>query len=230
MNTTIMYGYKKTARIVGVLYIIGTVAGIASVPFLSIRNASNYLVEIANSPNTLVFGAILELVMGFALAMIPVFMFPILRIRNEVVGVGYIVFRGALETFTYIIQAICFLALSSLATAYAAGGIQNAENFHIIGKLLQDIIELPMGMFVFGTGALIFYFALYKYRLVPKWLSVFGIIAILLHIVSGFMVLYGLQVSFDTSSLIMNLPIALQEMVLAIWFIVKGFRINKTYE
>lgn len=230
MNTTIMYGYKKTARIVGVLYIIGTVAGIASVPFLSIRNASNYLVEIANSPNTLVFGAILELVMGFALAMIPVFMFPILRIRNEVVGVGYIVFRGALETFTYIIQAICFLALSSLATAYAAGGIQNAENFHIIGKLLQDIIELPMGMFVFGTGALIFYFALYKYRLVPKWLSVFGIIAILLHIVSGFMVLYGLQVSFDTSSLIMNLPIALQEMVLAVWFIVKGFRINKTHE
>jgi len=230
MNTTIMYGYKKTARIVGVLYIIGTVAGIASVPFLSIRNASNYLVEIANSPNTLVFGAILELVMGFALAMIPVFMFPILRIRNEVVGVGYIVFRGALETFTYIIQAICFLALSSLATGYAAGGIQNAENFHIIGKLLQDIIELPMGMFVFGTGALIFYFALYKYRLVPKWLSAFGIIAILLHIVSGFMVLYGLQISFDTSSLIMNLPIALQEMVLAVWFIVKGFRINKTHE
>jgi len=225
-----MYGYKKTARIVGVLYIIGTVAGIASVPFLSIRNASNYLVEIANSPNTLVFGAILELVMGFTLAMIPVFMFPILRIRNEVVGVGYIVFRGALETFTYIIQAICFLALSSLATAYAAGGIQSAENFHIIGKLLQDIIELPMGMFVFGTGTLIFYFALYKYRLVPKWLSAFGIIAILLHIVSGFMVLYGLQISFDTSSLIMNLPIALQEMVLAVWFIVKGFRINKTHE
>jgi len=41
-------------------------------------------------------------------------------------------------------------------------------------------------------------------------------------------VLFGLQENFDTGSMIMNLPIAVQEMVMAVWFVVKGF--NKTEE
>jgi DMSO reductase anchor subunit len=77
--------------------------------------------------------------------------------------------------------------------------------------------------FVFGIGAIIFYSALYKYKLIPRWISGFGIIAILLHIISGVLVLFGLQENFDTSSFIMNLPIAVQEMVMAVWLIIKGF-------
>ena len=73
------YGYKGTAMLVGILYIIGTVAGILSVPFLKMRNEPDYLAKIAENPNSLVVGAILTLIMGFALAMIPAFMFPILK-------------------------------------------------------------------------------------------------------------------------------------------------------
>jgi len=43
------------------------------------------------------------------------------------------------------------------------------------------------------------------------------------------LVLFGLQENFDTGSLIMNLPIAVQEMVMATWLIIKGFNCeNKT--
>jgi len=209
--------YKSTARIVGILYIIGTVAGIMSVPFLQVRNGPDYLVKIAENPNSLVVGAILILVMGFALAMIPAFMFPVLRKHSEVAGVGYIVFRGALETCTNIINAVSALALASLGKVYAAG-VQ-----YIDGASLKAIADSSVNAFAFGAGALILYAALYKYRLIPRWITVFGLIAILLHIISGVLVLFGLQENFNTGSLIMNLPIAVQEMVMAVWLIVKGF-------
>jgi len=220
------YGNKSTARIVGILYIIGTVAGILSVPFLNARNEPDYFTKIAENPNSLVIGAVLTLVMGLALAMIPAFMFPVLKKHSQTAGVGYIIFRGALETWSHIIGAVCCLALASLGTAYAAG----TDTAHLLGAgtAIKAISDSSVTAFVFGIGALIFYTALYKYKLIPKWISGFGIIAILLHIVSGVLVLFGLQENFDTGSLIMNLPIAVQEMVMAVWLIIKGF--NKTEE
>ena len=219
---------KKTARIVGILYIIGTIAGTMSVRFLSAGNAQDYLVEIAKNPHSLLIGSLLELVMGFALAMIPAFMFPVLKKYNEVLSLGYIIFRGALETFTYIVKVICFLSLMSLSVEYVATGLQNVSYFQTLGMMLKEIIDIPLTAFVFGAGALMFYTVLYKSMIIPRWISGFGLVAIILHITSGVLVLLGLQENFDTVSLIMNLPIALQEMIMAVWFIVKGFRVVET--
>jgi len=220
------YGYKNTARIVGILYIIGTFAGVLSVPFLKIRNEPDYLTRIAENPNLLITGALLVLIMAFALALIPMFMFPVLRKYSEPAGIGYVIFRGALETGTYIISVICYLELASLAVL-AATGTSDSAHFLAIGTTLNTIADLPVGAFVFGIGALIFYIALYRYRLIPRWLSALGLIAVLLHIASGALVLFGLQEAFDTGSLSMNLPIALQEMVMAVWLIIKGFQISE---
>jgi len=222
------YDYKDTARTVGILYITGTVAGILSTRFLTIRNAPDYLARIAENPNALVVGAILTLLMGFARAFIPVFMYPILRKHSETAGIGYIVFRSGLETCGYIISAVCYVALSSLGMAYAAG--TDVTQFLGAGSALKALTDSSVNAFVFGSGALILYTALFKYRLIPRWLSVFGLIAIMLHIVSGVLVLFGLQKPFDTGSMIMNLPIATQEMIMAAWLIIKGFTYQRTGE
>ena len=225
MNTE-TYGCKGTARIVGILYIIGTVAGVLSVRFLNVRNEPEYLSRIAEDTNALVAGAILTLVMGIALALIPVFIFRILKTFSVAAGVGYVVFRGALETCTYIISAVCYLALSALGAAYASGA-QDAANLLSAGATLNAIADSSVTVFFFTAGALIFYTALYKYKLVPRWISGIGIIAVLLHFASGIMTISGLQENFDTGSLIMNMPIAAQEMILALWLIVKGFRVTE---
>jgi len=188
--------FKNTARIVGILYIIGTVAGVISTRF------------IGGNPNEQRIGALLTLAMGFSLALIPAFVFPILKKHNEAAGVGYIIFRGGLETCTYIIKAVCLLALSSIGT----------------NTVIQAVSDSSVTAFAFGIGALVFYTALYKYRLIPRWLSAFGLIGALLHIVSGALVIFGLQENFDAGSMIMNLPIAAQEIIMAVWLIVKGFR------
>ncbi|MCL1895617.1 MAG: DUF4386 domain-containing protein [Clostridiales bacterium] len=219
------YGYKGTARIVGILYIIGTLAGALSASFLSVRNEPDYLAKIAGSPGSLVTGAILVLAMGFALALIPVFMFPVLRKHSEAAALGYLVFRGALETCTYIISVVCYLGLASLGMAYAAG--TDPAQLLGAGGALNAVVDSSVTAFAFGAGALIFYTALFRYRLIPRWLSGFGIIAVLLHVASGVLVLLGMQENFDTGSLAMNMPIAVQEMVLAVWLIAKGIRVGE---
>lgn len=219
-----MDSYRKTAIIVGVLYIIGTVSGILSVVFTtSILGAPDYLTKIAVNVNPITIGALLILTMGFALALIPALVYPIFKKRYQALALGYIIFRGALETAVYIISAISMLLLIPLSQEFVKAGTPLDSYFQTLGNLLKGTSDLPILVFVFSLGALIFYSLLYRSRLIPRWLSVWGLIAITMHLATGFLTIFSLQTAFDTSNLIMNFPIFLQEMVMAVWLIVKGF-------
>ena len=215
---------RKTAIIVGVLFIVGTAAGILSLVFTSpILDAPDFLRKVAANGNQIVIAALCVLTMGFALAMVPVLMFPILKKYSEALALGYVVFRGGLETVVCIATAIGWLLLLPLGRVYVKADILEASGFQVLGTLLREIGHLPMGIFVFGLGALIFYSLLYRSNLVPRWISVWGLIAILLHLATGFLIVFGLQSDFSTMNTVMNLPIILQEMVMAGWLIAKGF-------
>jgi len=71
---------------------------------------------------------------------------------------------------------------------------------------------------VFILGALMFYSVLYQSKLVPRWLSGWGLLAAIPYFVSGVFGLFSLP-----NPMSMVLPMALQEMVLAIWLVVRGF-------
>jgi hypothetical protein len=221
MNTS-----RKIAIIVGVLYIIGTVAGVLSVVSTqSILNASDYLIKVSANRSQIILGAIFVLTMGFALAMVPVVLFPILKKQNETLALGYVVFRGALETFTYIASVIAWLFLILVSQEYAAAGAPQASWFQTLGEVLlkgSDSITTIL-VFVFGLGALILYYLFYRSQLIPRWISVWGFIAILLHLTTGFLIMFDITSSTSMVTTIMNLPIFLQEMVMAVWLIVKGF-------
>jgi hypothetical protein len=109
-----MNSSKKTATMVGVLYIIGTVTGVLSVLFTgSILDGPDYLVNISANANQVVLGSLLVLTMGLALAVVPVVAFPVLREQNETLALGYVIFRGAIETVTYIaVIGLCSLGSS----------------------------------------------------------------------------------------------------------------------
>ena len=76
---------------------------------------------------------------------------------------------------------------------------------------------------VFSLGSLMFYYLLYKSKLIPRWLSGWGLIGAALCMVAGLLVMLGLIIPVSTIHIVLNLPIAVQEMVFAVWLIVKGF-------
>jgi hypothetical protein len=62
-----------------------------------------------------------------------------------------------------------------------------------------------------------FYYLLYRSKLIPRWLSVWGLIGAALVLAVGVLGMFG------HSAMILWLPLAVNEMVLAVWLIVKGF-------
>jgi hypothetical protein len=220
-----MKTFRKTAIIVGVLYIIGTVAGIlCKVLTGSVQNDLNLLTKVAANENQIIMGTLFLLIMGLALAMVPVMMFPILKKQNEALALGYVVYRGALETVTTITMVIGWLFLTVLSQQYIAG-VPDASNIQTLGTLLlngNDSIS-TISQIVFPLGALIFYFLLYQSKLIPRWISGWGLIAAILWIAATLLDLFGIISAWSTVQVVLALPIGLQEMVMAVWLIVKGF-------
>ena len=204
---------RKAAVWIGVLYIIGTVAFVLSAVVTSaVLTGPAYLAQVAAQPNQLAIGALLVLLAAFALAMVPVVFWPVGKRYNETLAMGYVVFRGALETVMYIVGALGWLLLIPLSTqpdaAPLAGFVRTVDT--VIWDQLQPI--------PFVLGALMFYVLLYQSRLVPRWLSAWGLVAAALGIVPPLGGMFGL------SSLgVLVAPLFLQEMVMAVWLIAKGF-------
>ena len=225
-----MNANKTTARTVGILYIIGTVAGILSLVVTGpVRNAQDYLMGVPASDIGLVVGALFVLTMGLALAMVPVMMFPILRRHNEALALGYVVLRGGLEAVAYLAIATGWLLLVPLSQIYVRAGVLDASTIQALGTLLLEAKEIASILnIVFCLGALIFNHLLYRTKLVPRWLSGWGLIAIVPYLAAGLLAMFDIINALSPTYAILNLPLALQEMVLAVWLIVKGFNSSAT--
>ncbi len=73
-------------------------------------------------------------------------------------------------------------------------------------------------------GGLLYYSVFYQTRLVPRWLSGWGIVGVILGAAAALLILFGVTGSMSTIQIVMNVPIGVNEIVLAVWLIVKGFR------
>jgi len=215
---------RKTAILVGILYILGTVAGVLSVvatqPVLS---KPDYLDQIAANEMPMLVGSLFVLLMGLLLALVPVLLYPILKRYDEVLALAYVVFRGALEMTCYIALSICWLFLILISQEAAAVGAANQPAIQALGTVFMkgnDAIANVL-VVIFSLDALMLYTMLYRSRLVPRWISIWGFIAIAMHFSTAFLLLFHV-IELNTATLI-NLPIFLQEMVMAVWMIVKGF-------
>jgi len=216
---------RKRARTVGVMLIIGTVAGMLSVAFTgSILGSPDYLTEISANTNDFVTGILLVLTMGLTLAMVPVLLFPVFKKYNETLALGAVVFRGVLEAFLYIALVISWLLLLSLSHEYVNAEPPKDFCFQLLGTLLiraGDQIGQILAI-VFSLGALMIYYVFYQSRFIPRWLSVWGLAGAVLYLAAP------LSGMFNIEWEILYAPLAIQEMVLALWLIVKGFNTSVT--
>lgn len=218
---------RKIAASVGALFIVGTVSGVLSVVFSSpVLGVPDYLGQVAAQPNSLILAALCVLAMGLSLAMVPVIIYPVLKRHNQTLALGYVVVRGALETTTYIAAAICWFMLIIFAQEIAGTSEMQTLAVQATGAAFKDAGDWigVITAIMFSTGALMLYTVFFRSGLIPRWLSGWGFVAIILHLVAAFLALFGVVGTFSTPQMLLNLPIAVQEMVMAVWLIVRGFR------
>jgi hypothetical protein len=219
--------YRRTAIIVGVLFVIATVfLFIGQAVYGPYLETPDYL-DMAY-PNRVIAaaGILLEFACILAIPLIAVFAFPVLRKFNEPFALAYVGFR-LFEAVLYVAVLIISLSLISVSQHYLTGSGLEIAYFQELGAVLQSVSGWTFSIYllIFGFGALFFYSVLYQSRLVPRWISAWGFLGAAFILVGGVLDLTGIagQGSGPAFELIFAPPIAINEMVLAAWLILKGF-------
>ncbi len=218
--------YRKTAISVGVLLIVATVLNVlGKTKFLTpILDAPDYLLNLSAYKNQVIIGCLLVLLSAFACAGIAIGLYPVLKKHQEALALGSVGLR-VMEAMLYIVGVVGVLALLTLSQKYIKDGASNASVYQVSGTVLLAIKTWAgqLGVIAFTLGALMYYYVFYQSKLIPRWLSGWGLIAAVSSLAAALLVIMGQLVPFSTVFILLQLPLGLQEMVLAVWLIGKGF-------
>src|SRR5256884_4943113 len=213
-----MSPHRKTALVAGVFYLLTFV----SIPTLFIYvpvHGANYILG-AGPDTAAIIGGILEIIVALAGIGTAVVLFPVLKKQNEAAALGLVASR-ILESGT-IFVGVAFL-LSIVTLRQAGAGAEALITSHALVTLYDRIFLLGQS-FMPAICDLLLGFLLYQSRLVPRGLSLIGIVGAPLLLASYLAVLFGLIGQHTPLAGLSALPVALFEFSLGIWLVVKGFK------
>ena len=223
MNTN-----KKTARVFGVLLIAGVVFGIfSSVPALEYPD---YLTQLASIKVQVLVAVFCQSAMAIVYTCIAVLLYPILKKYNETLALGYFGFRIIGATFLFV-GIVSLLLLLFISQNFVAAGQPNPSHFQTTGELLRvgrDWLNHIEMILPWSLGGLISYYCFFRMKLIPLWLSVWGIVGSVLTLIATFLFMFDVIKMLTLIYFILNTPTLLFELILAIYLIFKGFKPNAT--
>ena len=215
MNTN-----NKTVRIVGALFLTSNVVFIlgAFVFVEPLLSAPDYLTLVSANRTQVVLGALLELINGVAYVGIAVLMFPILKQRFESMALGYVGFR-VIEFVMQTLSDLSPLSLLALSGEFVRAGAPEASSFLTLGSLLlaERYWAFQMVSITLVLGALLFYTMLYRSKLIPRFISIWGLVGAAVVLVNALLDMFGIP------SGNLGVVMLLNELFLGVWLIVKGF-------
>jgi hypothetical protein len=221
-----MRTYRGNAIAVGVLFILCSAASILSiVPLGGALVAPVDLAKLATNDTRVVLTALIEFVWALTGAGIAIGLYPVIKKFNPALALGSVAGR-LVEAVFVVVGALGLLALLTVGQEAVAAGSASVATVATTSNLVLAAREWVHGfvaLIPFGVGAFMYYVVLYRSRLVPRWLSGWGLAAIALFMVSTVIAGFTQEFGFTTVNTVLNIPIGLQEMALAIWLIAKGF-------
>jgi len=214
---------RATARLVGALFIVATVTSIVGGSLLLPLDDSDYLVQVAAHDGQIILGVLVEFTLALSVIGIAALLLPVLRPHGEGMAVGYVAVRTVEATFILIASttALVVLALSQDWGSARRVGVEPVGSALLSAREWTSFVGT---LVVFGVSAVILNALLYRSRLVPVWLSVLGLVGGLLLLTSAVFEMFAYGVDAPVAlQLLGAAPIALQEMILAVLLIWKGF-------
>jgi hypothetical protein len=214
---------KSIGRLVGALFLVSNAtfllgAFIFVEPLLA---DPNHLSLLAANRGQAVFGGLLEIANAVAYIGIAVLVYPIFRPRFPSLALWYVAFR-IIEFVMQSISSLSPMILVSLSEGAVSSGASGSDALQAAGLLLIEGRAWAFQMVTVSLilGAAVFYTMLYRSRLIPRFISVWGWIAAFFVIVTALMDMFGINPGvFEFLGLFM----LLNELFLGVWLIVKGF-------
>src|SRR5947209_18002941 len=253
MNTngqtaTIVASPKRTKRIVGAsqrraeiviaaLFVLNAATSIAAAFVLDpMLNAPNYLAWIFPNKAVVVLAALMWSFNHIRLVFIAVFALPLLRKLDEALAVGYLATR-IIEGTIMMFGIVATLLLIPLSQEFLQAGAPHGSWFLPLGEVLKQAKFLGLSEVstpLLGLGGLLFTWMLFRYRLVPRFISVVGLIGyalVFLYSIPGWFDLINLSPGASGAWGVLALPVAVFEIILLpFWLLFRGFKMPEAPE
>jgi hypothetical protein len=215
---------KISAKIIGMLFILATAMGVLSGSILwPMFKGPDYLTAMSKTADLVMLSTALNIIMAGSVVAIAVVFFPILKRTHETLAYAFLAGR-IIEGILLAIAGLIWLNLVSLGNEFVQVGSPDASYFQTLADML---VTLSTSIFtlgaeiVFGISAVILNYILLRANLIPKVISIWGLIGGIFLSLLGAMKILGMEIS--AVEIAFTVPIALSEMVLAAWLIFKGF-------
>ncbi|MEE9363576.1 MAG: DUF4386 domain-containing protein [Cellulophaga sp.] len=214
---------NRKIKLAGILIIIGMIAGVFSVtPAI---DSTEYLEKAMLDSNQIIVASIFQFMMSLSYLGIAILLYPIIKKFEKSLAIGFLSLRIITATLV-IFGTILLLAILTLSQESITGLSSDNSNLEVFGNVLKaarDNVNHIFMVLVLCLGNILLYALLIKSKLIPKWISVWGIIGAILSIIASFLVLFQVVNIITIDYIALNVPTALQELIFAIWLIVKGF-------
>lgn len=218
--------YRNNAIWAGIFFIIATA-------FLFIGEAfygpalsdPEVLSSAAAAENDIALGVLIEFACVLAIPLIAVALYPVLRRVSATLAIGYVAFR-LFEAAVFFQMEVDKLQVLAISREFAASPTANTDQLDILIRSLTggeawSGTSGSLYNIVFVTGMLMLNWMLWKSRLVPRWIAGWGMVSA---VTLGGLAIFVLFLEVSNGlAIALIAPLAVQEMVLALWFIFKGF-------
>jgi hypothetical protein len=216
-----MYSVNNTSRVLGAAFLLPfltsfTSAAILKKVWLVPGNTIEMILRIANNPWQIRTIILLDMLTAMGVIFLGCNLFLILRKQNEraaLIAMGFYLLEGVLLAVSTT-EAFSLLRISQEYAITANSALQ------MMGQLTYESMNFvgdTLHMLAFCLGGILFYALLYKSGVVPRAISLWGLIATFPMLIGSLTQLFGYRISF-----LFYLPYVPFELVIGVWILVKG--------
>lgn len=213
-------------RIAGILIILGVITGVLSI--VPSVESDNFLKEVYSNKNQVFAGAVFQFFLVPIYIAFSLLLYPLLKRYSKSLSIGFVGFRFMSATFQ-LIGIILLPVIVLLSQKYSVAASSDIAIYEAAGDMLRLSRDLTNHLGVIlatGLGNVLFYLILYREKLIPKWLSIWGFLGNIIIMLASFFILFQLIEVISTEYGLMSIPLVAQEIVLAIWLLTKGLKIK----
>ncbi|MFZ1677913.1 MAG: DUF4386 domain-containing protein [Saprospiraceae bacterium] len=221
---------RNSATSAGILFIIAAVAAIiGALLYTPILHDPDYIIKGTAHEAQILWGAFFEIITAFAVIGTPIALYPVLKKYNQSMAIATVSFR-LMEATMIIVGILSLLTIVTLSHEFSKGVNPDTASYLIVGK---SLIALHDWTFAFGPNialgpsTFMTSYLLYKSKLVPRFISMLGLIGGPFIFVCGVMVMFGVFLQISLWGVLLAIPVFLYEMSLAVRLLVKGFKADE---
>ena len=215
---------KKTSRVLGVAFLLQFVTSFCSGAFLHqawfvAGNINETMLKIANNPWLMRANILVDMLTALGIIFLGAMLFVTLRNQSEkiaLVALGFYILEAALLAVSRT-EAFSLLRISQ--EYVTAGQPAYLETMGNLAFESMDFVGSTLHMLTFCLGGILFYYLLYKSRIVPRVLSLWGLITVFPMLIATLSAIFGYELSF-----FFYVPYIPFELVIGVWILIKGVK------